>query len=109
MKIAVIGNGLLSQVSATLFASVGSQTVLFDKESLNDAFLKEPGLERLYEEQKAAGRITYLRPGEKNSRNFDFIILADISPNEAFKQYQGELDQSIKNGTHFIINTIRNW
>ncbi len=105
MKIAVIGNGLVSQVSATLFASVGNHTVLFEHESLDDAFLKEPGLEHLYHEQHSSGRLSYLTKNEFSKTHYKFILLSETTPKEAFDKFRVELEPSITHGAYFIILT----
>jgi UDPglucose 6-dehydrogenase len=103
MKIAVIGQGLQSYVSAALFASVGNQVVLFQPDNIDDVASKEPGLARLIVQQRNAGRLTCLN--SESEESFDIILLAEVSPTKALTRFSNELSVSIDNGAALIILT----
>jgi len=103
MKIAVLGHGLQSYVAAALFASVGNQVVLLQPENIEDVASKEPGLARLIELQKNAGRLTFLS-GDNNTV-YDFILLAEVTPAKLLSRFSNELSGSLNSGAALIIFT----
>lgn len=105
MNIAILGESLLAQVSAALFASVGNKIVMLSNGCDHDAYAREPGLEQLYSEQQAAGRISSLNSTDVAVGQYDFIIVADASPDDLADPYQNMLNRAPDSCTHIILLT----
>jgi len=105
MKVAVIGNELQSYVTAALLASVGNQVVFFNDAGEDQSVLREPGLESLYHHQLETIRLCYFSTEQHQAERFDFVFLADISPQNVLEKYQDSLLVTIKQGACFIILT----
>lgn len=105
MNIAILGNSLLAKVSAALFASVGNRIVMVSDGGGQETFNREPGLDQLYAEQRAAGRITTLNSENASQGPYDFIIVADVLPDELASDYPRALHKDTNHCSHIIILT----
>ncbi|TQV80229.1 nucleotide sugar dehydrogenase [Aliikangiella coralliicola] len=103
MRVAVIGDGMKSLVTAGLMASVGNQVIVFNSTNTDCELLMEPGLANLLTEQHSSGRLNYL--SEIVECELDIIIITDVSPIESYAQFKMELKNSVINGATFVILT----
>ncbi len=103
MNIAILGQGLQSQVAAALFASVGNQVVIFESEQFVEIDLSEPGLNHLFQEQKSKGRLVHLEMITEEERLYEFVLLSGILSENLFSEHKEYLLNSIDNNTKFII------
>lgn len=74
MNIAIFGQGLNSLVSASLFASVGNQVYLKTTKDFSQTDITEPGLQRLYNEQLASGR---LKSFSQQQNDIEIVLFAE--------------------------------
>ena len=97
MKLLVLGSGLNSFVTASLFASIGNQIYLNSKSQSIDRYQYEPGLLPLFNEQVAENRVkslvsSHLQSADYQELKFDIAILGE----EAEEYSQADLDWLIK-------------
>jgi hypothetical protein len=96
MNVAIFGVGLISKVAAAMFASVGNHVTVFHANKLERAYVNEPQLEKLYARQKESGRLIEGDNEENEQRDFDYILVADISLSSFFELFGTELENSLK-------------
>jgi len=109
LKIAVIGDSLQSKVAAALLASVGNSVLHFAENNTVWAESNEPGLAELYRAQCEESRLRVSTSDEQGFEAgellFDFVLLAEISPEDALNRYHSLLMPTINKGSCFIILT----
>ena len=87
MRVAMIGSGYVGLVSGACFADFGHIVTCIDKDAgkiarlnVGDIPIYEPGLDRLVEDNMAAGRLFFTIDAHDAVRDADAVVIAVGTP-----------------------------